>query len=281
MEGKVYICTWKKVGTKYQVWLKKNPKIKASARTFEEADEILAGEIMEIAGDGENVREYLPPAPESSKPAKLLDIAIVHVGGNTHSRIVGEDKHLFSGGVCPHCGTFLGERTAAPLVIDGVASGYDGGFVWQKPFQYFSADFLKLLTPKERASFEWRPIELQRRSRKTFFEMIPRETVPHVAVRGMPFEPLHCPKCQTIIGLHLFQKGTSIYTYVNRDSLPKRLPTCFAVGEAHNFKLAFIRDRWLELAGRPGARGLVSNKVGVIAAADCDPKPKFRRHPGR
>lgn len=280
MEGKVYICSWKKVGTKYQVWLKNNPRIKASSTDFEMADEMLWGKIMDLDGDGENVREYIPPAPEAQLSVKLLDVAIVSVTANNHDRITGEAGMLFSGGICPYCRTFLGKRTDVPLSIDGMPGGYDGGFVWQKPFQYFSGDFLKLLTARERSLFEWRPVGLPKRSRKEFFEVIPVKAIPQVVVKGMNFEPYQCPKCQSISAMHCFQKGTSIFQYVVRSSLPAKLPSCFAMGYPYNFRLCLTEKRWLEIAGQPGTRGLVSNKVGVIADADCEANPKFLKHPG-
>ena len=65
MEGEVFACSWKKQGKLYKVWVKKRPKLSAEGRTFNQADERLWSVIIDATGDGESVREYDPPEPES------------------------------------------------------------------------------------------------------------------------------------------------------------------------------------------------------------------------
>src|ERR1700716_902691 len=62
-EGKLYLCSWTRIPGGYRVWLKADPTIAAEDADFEAADELLYERIMDATGDGENVPEYVPPAP--------------------------------------------------------------------------------------------------------------------------------------------------------------------------------------------------------------------------
>ena len=64
-EGQVYRCGWRKKGTTYRVWVKGRPKLAAEGETFNLADRRLWSIIIDATGDGESIREYDPPAPES------------------------------------------------------------------------------------------------------------------------------------------------------------------------------------------------------------------------
>jgi hypothetical protein len=269
-EGRVYVCSWKNTGKDFRVWVKYQRGLRAAAATFEEADERLAGKILAALGDGENVREYVPPPPETQSGVELLDYSIVEVNGNEHLPIAGEPAPLFSGGICRKCGSFLGERTDVPLTLRCFTSGYDGGFVWQQPFQFFSEAFLKRLKPGERSSFDWRPVHAERPSRQVFYELRPKNIVPWIAVKGFKFDVIRCAACRTLRGLHAFRKDTPIYHYMSVSDLPKPLPACFAAGLPTSFHLCFQRKRWLELVGKPGAKGLVSTPIGVVAETVCE-----------
>ena len=74
MEGGVFPCSWKKQRKVYKVWVKKRPRLSAQGRTFSQADKRLWSVIIHATGDGESIREYDPPAPDSEpevEPAQL------------------------------------------------------------------------------------------------------------------------------------------------------------------------------------------------------------------
>jgi hypothetical protein len=229
--------------------------------------------ILDAFGDGENTHEFVPPRPTTPGTVKLLDLNIVSVSGNTHSTMAGDAAALFSKGICPLCHKFLGRRSAKPLELESVAPGYDAGFVWQKPFRFVSADFRELLTPRERAQFDWREVVVQKPSRKTFYELVPVSFVPFVPVKGLNFALVICDACKNFRSVHSFNKGSSIYHYLCVSDIPKPLPSCFAAGWPHAFDLCFTKERWLNLVGRPGTKGMVSNPIGVVDKATRDGKP--------
>jgi len=269
MEGLVYVCAWKKVGNLIKVWVKNKPKLQVSAATFEAADELLADQILVAFGDGENVREYVPSPPKSPAKVQLLDLDLVTVTGNSHLPVEGDPGLLYTGGACPKCRSLLGERSTVPLTLSYGNSRYEAGFVWQAPFQFFSEAFLNLLKPKERAAFDWRPVQFKARTKKLFYELRPKQMISFVKVKGMKFDVIRCPSCQTLRGLHCFRAGTPIYHYLSAADLPKPLPSCLAIGLPTRFYLCFTRKRWRELVGQPGTRGMVSNPVGVVDESLC------------
>jgi hypothetical protein len=72
MEGRRFACSWKKQDDVYHVWVKRRPKLAAKAKTFNQADRRLWAVIIDATGDGESIREYDPPAPDSE--AALVDV---------------------------------------------------------------------------------------------------------------------------------------------------------------------------------------------------------------
>jgi len=268
MEGQVYLCSWKKVGSLIKVWVKNKPKLQVTGSSFGIADGELADQILCAFGDGENVREYVTP-PKTLSKAGRLDLDIVQINGNSHLPIESDPAMLFSGGMCKKCGSLLGKRSDVPLTLRCSSAGYETGFVWQKPFEFFSESFLKLLKPKERSAFDWRPVHFKKRSRKAFYEIRPRTIVPLVAVKGMKFSAIRCKSCKTLRGLHCFSQDTPIYKYISASDLSKPVPSCFVIGLPASFNLCFTRKRWLELVGKPGTKGLVSTPIGVVDESIC------------
>jgi hypothetical protein len=66
MEGGNFNCGWKKSGKLYRVWVKGRPKLTARGKTFAQADRRLWTAIIDATGDGESIRSYDPPEPEST-----------------------------------------------------------------------------------------------------------------------------------------------------------------------------------------------------------------------
>ena len=71
MEGTVFSCSWKREGNGYRVWVKQRPKLAAKGRTFHQADRRLWSVIITATGDGESIREYHPPPPQSDSEIEV------------------------------------------------------------------------------------------------------------------------------------------------------------------------------------------------------------------
>jgi hypothetical protein len=290
VEGGVFLCSWKKVGGRYRVWVTNCPTLVADGDSFQLADEELSAVITEATGDGESKHEYEPPPPVPALPGLVRRLA--RVSGESRARIVNADA-LFSGGMCSECTQPRGERTQAPLVLESVESGVDGGLAKIGPGKgpsphFFSESFLMLLSVEERALFEWRTVERQGRGKKTYYELVScRVRVPSTALAGvvetlwgvptiMRFAKVWtCGTCgYSNDPLYVLPQGLP-YWYVAVDDLPDPLPTCFAVGHPSDPGLCFTRERWGEIVGRPGTRSVASSDVGVVGPTLVD------RHPVR
>lgn len=63
-EGRVFVCSWKRVGDRYRVWVKGRPRLAAEATDFAAADEELSGVICTATGDGESLHVSEPHGTE-------------------------------------------------------------------------------------------------------------------------------------------------------------------------------------------------------------------------
>jgi hypothetical protein len=283
MEGRVFVCSWKKVGNRFRVWVKNRPKLAAEADSFEAADEELWSVIIRATDDGENTREYDPPAPAGAEVAAFLTPPLVVVVGNERATLRSE--MLFAGERCAQCGRPSGPRTAEPLASDDIDSSSDAGFavIRHRPYgnvtaHYFSEGFLDLLTPEERARFEWRKVERPARAKKAFYELVASGVhVRQAGVRDLPEqrEGWRCDRCG-VARLPYYTREGWPSRYVCAADLPDPLPSCFTVGEGSQLNLCFRLERWRELVGQKGAKGLLSNDVGVVGDERCEREPKVR-----
>jgi hypothetical protein len=272
-EGRVFVCTWKQLDDGFHVSVVRRPRLFAEGDTFEAADYALYEVIMQATGDGENVREYDPPAPTRDASTR----APVVIAGNSHVRLLNVEE-LYDGGVCPRCEMPLGRPTSQPLRIDGGLAGHDGAVARTKSilafghsprFFLFSESFLALLTPAERARFDWRPVERKGRARKKFFQIIgSRAHVPVATRRGPAADSgWRCDSCGWI-RRHMLLAKTAL----------RRVDSCFTTGDPPEFALCFSAERWSRLVGRAGAAGLVSAEVDILGPAEVNTHPKFRRY---
>ena len=280
MEGKVYLCSWKLVGTRYRVWWAARPKVAAEADSFDEADEGLYEAIMAATGDGENSHEYDPPRPGSGPQDGQPDI--VMIGGETYAKAETHEG-IFEGGLCPECRHAIGPRTSKRLQLRSLQSGPRNGgsiSVLGSPFAgptmgFVSAGFRALLTPDEDAQFEWREIEAPPRSRKVYFELLgAKHIVPYVKPLAAPPSGWWCERCgyatSPFTGAAEW-KGPS--WHVAQSELPPTSTEVFAAGEAPDLDFCCTRARWRAMMKLPGARGCRSYDIGVLADDQVDRAP--------
>jgi hypothetical protein len=290
-EGRVFIARWKKTQNGYRVWVKNSPKLVAEAPTFQDADEALWDVIMRATDDGENTREYDPPAPAAAEIAAFLDPAIVRITGNAGG-VYADPAGLFSEGCCERCGATRGARTDKSLFVADIGAE-DAGFATLKTqpmyarvrIAYFSERFLALLTPKERNSFTWRRIERPPRARKVYFELLGANVlIPSVGVTGLPIagapdKPFgwYCESCGYGAAPHYGKWGEPWpLNYVCRADLPDPIPSTFGLQAGRNLSLCMLQDRWRKILGNRSARDVVSDDVGVVPLDRCDRAPPRR-----
>lgn len=280
MEGRVYVCSWKRVGKRYRVWVKSRPRLAAEGDTFTEADEALWSLLITATGDGENSREYEPRAPVHAELEKFLTPALVVVIGDCIVRVQAGGE--YDGPRCETCGYIGGRRTDRALIATDLESGFDAGFVAirQPPFAVanryiFSGEFLELLRPEERKQFTWREVVRPRRAKRAFHELLEADvTVEPIAITGFPkIGGWRCESCG-------FRRLPQYVGYdwpshwVDGSKLPRQ--SCFAIGAGHDLELCMTAERWRELVGKRGTRGVLSYEVGIAPPDRQDKAPELR-----
>ena len=284
-EGRTFICSWKRVGDRYRVWVKGRPRVAAEATDFADADEALWGEICSATGDGENLREYDPPRPGVAEEVLLGRLA--HVVASGTGQLLNATE-LFDGGICPDCKRGVGARTDVPMALQAIKGGDVGyskvgtGFPKAGPrIRFYSDAFLRLLTATERRRFTWRPVERRgRAARKLYYELTASSL--HVPVRllveGM--DARHCKACgqergriyggrddypRWLLRTVDFRYELLPSYFVSSADLPAPLPSCLTVGSSDRRDLCFLPRRWRSVMGRPGAKGLSTSDVAIVA----------------
>jgi hypothetical protein len=298
VEGRVFLCSWKRVPRGFKVWVKNRPKLAATAKSFMEADEALADIITERTGDGENLREYSPAAPGLVEARGSLAHLLMVAGEGRAT--VANAAELFTGGLCPQCHHPRGARTTTVLRVASIEPGGDGAGARLAPRSFgrnlslFSQEFIALLSRTEREFLDWRRVERSGRGKKAFYELAGSEVhVPFTTLAGGDVELWRCDTCgwESVpvyggageLPEWLSEAGGGRWYdlpswYVSAADLPDPLPSCFVVGRAPEFRLCFTPKRWEELVGRPGTRGLKSYEVGIVARELADQNPRRRLH---
>lgn len=186
--------------------------------------------------------------------------------------------------ICPSCRHGRGERTEVAMRVDNAPRRVDAGWIRAAGFhdhiRLFSERFLKLLTTEERAHLEFRPITMPPGARREFYELRGRPDVPFVGVRGMDADGLECVECGhrslRVLDPRLMDEGLHLTRFVCAEDLPKSLATCFTVGGGNNLELCVGRERWDALRGHPHARGIMSERLGVVPESECERSPRIR-----
>ncbi len=287
MEGQVYLCGWKKSRGKVGMWLIDRPELRVEGDNFEATQEALWELALDQFGDGEGVFEFKPPLPPKQAAKRFLSPHLVRVFGDSGdvvrvlgdggNSVTGERNDLFVGEPCKVCHRSSPKRSERQLVIESVESGIHGGSTISLLGRlcYYSEDFVSLLTDSERAPFEWRPVQLKSRSRRRFLEPIPKCYVPDVPLRGLRFDNEACPECgRLLLAWSRFVSHCAIWRYVCRDALALPNPGLFAVGSPDRMGgIGMTIERWMELAGTPGTKGIMSDDLGVVDRSEVDDNP--------
>lgn len=285
-EGRVYVTSWARTATGgYRVWVKRNKKLFAEGATFAEADSALSGVICIATGDGESVHQYVPPQPDIESAGEIERAQLWLLGAEGRAEMASHEG-LFAGGLCDHCLKPRGPRTDQPLALASIDSGYQAARAHLPKktqggasLKVYSEEFVSLLTPAERASFEWRPVAPNKRRKRQFFEAIERaEPAPWVSVIGRDTYYARCPECSWTWVIPNYRANLPFYM-MSEVSLPNPLPTLLAFGRRPGIDLVANPDRWAEMAGRAGTKGIKASVVSVVAESAVERAPVYRQHP--
>jgi hypothetical protein len=283
-EGEVYLCSWSRTRGGYRVWLTSDPSITAHHAEFDDADELLYEQIMAATGDGENLREYAPPPPAT--PVGEWERGRLWRLGAEGSAAMSHEPSYFEGGLCDNCLMPLGPRNAIPLEISALSGRGNAAtvslagalFGAGAHLMIVSERLLDCFTDVERSAFEWRPVQ-GLPPRRAFFEPVPRSPfAPDVCPHGRARPSDRCEVCGFTWRACQREKGWPDY-YVSEADLPQPSQTLLTVGRAGFTTLAVTDDRWRELVGQPGLKGIKGTAIAVIAPDRVGQPTKFVPRP--
>ncbi len=134
----------------------------------------------------------------------------------------------------------------------------------------FSERCMELLTRDERSCFDWIPVRMPARTRKKYFECVPRDFVQRVAVTDWPVHGNRCPRCKRVFmavspDARLDYQNNKIHSWAaasDVDAIPANCP--FAFGDASMWSLVLPMDRARELTKHKHALGLTTARFGVV-----------------
>jgi len=298
----VIACRWRKSPGGWQLWVKGRENVGGSGATYEAAQEALIDAIMRAAPDLDAVLpivpEFDPPLPATAFAEPYLAPELYLIRGdeifelNRPSQAEVESAEsraaypqtLFTEGICPSCGHGRGERTAVAMRVDNAPRRVDAGWIRAAGFRdfirLFSGRFLELLTSQERERLTFRPITMPPGSRRQFYELRGRPNVERVGVRGLDADGLECPECGhrsfRVLDPRLMDQGLHLTRFVCAEDLPSPLVGCFTVGCGNDLNLCVGRERWDALREQPHARGIMSERIGVVPESGCERRPRIR-----
>ena len=166
---------------------------------------------------------------------------------------------------------FRQESDAGWVSIQGIANN----------LQLFSDRFLTLFSKEELAPFRFRPVRLPRNARRRqFFELQADTPIPGVGIEGFDAEGIECIAC----GYRSFsydepslkQGGAHIARFICKADLPNPLPPCFPVGFDDAVSMCVTRECWDRCRGNKSARGVGSERIGIVPSSQCERRPRLR-----
>ena len=283
MEYGVYVCSWTRSRDALTLWVKSRPHIRASAKTYDEAEELLIRAIQANGGAMQAALEFDPPLPRSALEDKYSKPEIYLIWGDdgfqtdaprwkwSESAQEKEDRlrwldSFYEKPVCRNCKYSSSRRNDKLITLTYVAGKYDGasGFLGTDGgpnHQVVSEEFIASLTEDEKRGLEFQPTI--RKGRKRFFELVGPEGPAYVAVSGINSSGQRLALCRRWAWSR-WNAGMTMQSFVARSDLPGSLPGVFTLGTFPEVELAVTGERWKEILGRKGARGFVSSPVGVV-----------------
>jgi hypothetical protein len=267
MEHYVYICSWSRSPDGFTLWVKSHPQLRASGRSYAQAEERLIEAIQGAGGAAQAVMEFDPPLPKSTVEDKYSNPEIYLIGGDdgfhtdaprwqwseTPQEI--EERRcwldaFYDKPVCRRCMSTSGRRNDRPVTLT-YASQYDGAFGslgsdGGPHHQIVSEEFINLLTADEKRGLEFQPTI--RKGRKKFYELVGPEGPAHVAIAGMTVKGWRCTQCDHRHWGYWIE-GMAIHSFVALSELSIPLSGVFTVGKFPEIELGVTASRWQESLG--------------------------------
>jgi hypothetical protein len=299
MAKNVFICKWERVGQQWHVWVKGKPKLFGWGDTLEAAKLQLTQEIWRTAKNGDDViptlMEFDPPLPASERTKKFFTPEIYRVCGDERFELLSGNfpygkvdaatmeyvNSLYEGGICKVCKQGIGKRTEVEFRTERKIGDFDGLFLFHCQIKasawFFSDRFISLLTDKERQGLKFRECQTKYKVKRTFYELAGNSIANNVGVKGLDtrgHEYTCCGHRNFAITEH--NLDFSMQHFICRADLPEPLPSCFAISIDDEVTLCMTRERWDQIRGNKKAKGIISERIGIVDEELCDRHPRLQ-----
>jgi hypothetical protein len=293
-EGRLHKCEVTEGPDGFTMFVKSRPHVRSQGKTWDGAFEGLIDAICEKLGDGEAQVTFGGLVPTAAADRPWVHPGYAHALANGDCFVRWNTDAQFPDGICGLCGKPHGERNRTPFVA---WRGGDGDYcspwyeserrmtMWMRigfwPL-FFSEPLFDLLNDRERAEFDWLPVQMPPRCRKKYVECIPRKVIPLVAHRQWECDWLRCdecgrgnPRCSPLGNMADFHT-MRIDDWIAASSVPRQPSLPFAIGIPAKYYLVFPITRAQELSRSKPSRGLALFHLGVIPDDEVHPSPPFR-----
>jgi len=143
----------------------------------------------------------------------------------------------------------------------------------------FFAEFLSLLSDKEKSDLRFEPVRGPKRSRKVFLPAGGQTTdrlCGRARIRGLL--NYECRRCHRPLAI-CYLRNNELFRFVAQADLLKPVPNVFALGPEGDVSLCMTRRRYSQIIGKPGARNLTSSRLWVVPDEQFVRKIGARSHP--
>jgi len=232
MENKLWKVIWKRSGAQYSMCLADFPKINVTAKSLEDAIEMLEELVANEMHDPVPHFEYVNALPSAAGSPYIYTLT-----GHNCADGITNINDLFNRNKCPKCKNYPGQRTNEPIRAksfpddDLMFTDYLGEIISQR-----LASFLELQDCPE---LELRPITLNGNSTSEFFELISRHPREYVAIQGKKANKggFKCVECGFVVWMYMPYEA-DYFKYVTAECLPPLDVRAYPIGVDYRMGLA-------------------------------------------
>jgi hypothetical protein len=272
MEGNYYLCGWRTLDLGFEVWVLKNPRVKAGGASFNAADEMLAARICDRFGDGESKREYVPSPPLRSGRTRFL----VTVWGDDSVDVINATQ-LFTDGRCSVCRAILGSRTRIPMQTEKLANRQKNGFFASAGhvMHVFSQGFVDLIEDHSGIQLRWQTVVAPGKGK--WVELVGGDFVREVVPKRRNLSGWRCSSCG-ITRILAYRDLEGIRSHVAASDFKKQVPDIFPIKHLRGVSLGMTDKLWAQVRTKPEAKGLMSMAVGLVLDEDISDLSQLRSY---
>jgi hypothetical protein len=274
-EAKLWRIDWKRARNAYLVFVVGNNEVRATAKSIEDALELLEEAIATKCGDPSPRFEFVTPLPDS------LDLEardfLFTLAGHQRSDVINSEI-LFERPRCQRCGNVYGPRSQALISLSEAPAAE---LTFTEFGRIISKRLVAFLRLERLNEFSLLPVLIAGRETGDYFELrsiIARE---FVARRNTPARSaFRCRECGFSMVVYLPDEA-KYFQYVAAASLPKPVPQIFALGVDYGAAIAISGTLRRELIGSSGFMDIVTRKVGILGDDQAMPASEFFPKPLR